>query len=603
MTKDQFSQILNNIDDNLILKADKTAMVKAKRRKRGPWMIAACLCLIIGLAASGILWQGGPHDYLENTPTQTRDTSINDTQRPVSTVPDAEPDATRAPEIQATQGGPNVAPTARPTANATRLPEIHATQGEPNAAPTVKPTANATRLPSPSKTPSATVGTGEDYTDIVENPFVEASKTPTSYFSVDANTASYPNIRSLINNGLNVPKNAVRIEEMINYFSYDYTTPTDKLMALNAAMFDNPYNSGTKLLTIGLTTKEVEFAEVKNNLVFLIDTSGSMASTDKLPLVQQAFTMLANNLNPEDRVSIVTYAGGQRVALEGAYGYETAKIVGVIEDLLAGGGTAGSLGIQTAYDIAGRYFIEGGNNRVILATDGDFNVGITSSSGLEDFISQKRQSGIYLSVLGFGRGNIQSQKMETLALNGNGTYSYIDSVAQAKRALVDQIGGSIVTVAKDVKAGITFNPEFVKSYRLIGYENKSLTQQEFENTATDAGELGSGHSVTIVYEIELNKAFTAEDDIATVEIRYKSADGAVQEPQKLGVGGEVYRPMNHNDAFISSVVEFGLLLRDSKYKGDASYQGVISRLEGLELEDELKKEFALMVKKYAQSKK
>ena len=320
---------------------------------------------------------------------------------------------------------------------------------------------------------------GEGYTEITENGFINTGDNNTSYFSIDANTASYPNLRSMINNGYStIYKDAVRVEEMLNYFNYDYTRPEgDDILALTASIFDTPYNPNTKLLTIGLAAEEVEFSEIKNNLVFLIDTSGSMYSEDKLPLVQQAFMMLTEALGPEDRVSIVTYAGSDKVALDGAYGYEKAKIMAVIEDLTAGGSTAGSAGIYRAYELAEKYFIEGGNNRVILATDGDFNVGTTTKDGLEKLISEKRQSGVYFSVYGFGRGNIQSEKMETLALKGNGTYSYIDSVKEAKRALVTDIGGSLVTVAKDVKAGITFNPDYVESFRLVGYENKLLTEE------------------------------------------------------------------------------------------------------------------------------
>ena len=334
---------------------------------------------------------------------------------------------------------------------------------------------------------------GEDYTEIIENKFVSTADAPSSYFSIDANTASYPNLRRLINQGItDIPKDAVRVEEMLNYFDYDYQTPTDgSVLSLNASLFDTPYNRQTKLLTVGLAAEKVEFSGVKNNIVFLLDVSGSMYSADKLPLVQQAFMLLTENLNPEDRVSIVTYAGEDRVALSGAYGYEKQKIMAVIEDLYAGGSTAGSKGIETAYSLAEQYFIEGGNNRVILATDGDFNVGVSSVEGLENLIAEKRQSGVYFSVFGVGHGNIQSDKMETLALKGNGIYSYIDSVKEAKRALVEGIGGSIVTVAKDVKAGITFNPEYVEAYRLIGYENKLLTEDEFNDSNTDAGELGN----------------------------------------------------------------------------------------------------------------
>lgn len=451
----------------------------------------------------------------------------------------------------------------------------------------------------------------EEYTEITENPFIKASVQPSSYFSIDANTASYPNLRSLINRGTKeIPKDAVRVEEMLNYFDYDYKTPTgDDILALTTSMFDTPYNSETKFLTIGLAAKEVEFKEQSNNLVFLIDVSGSMSSEDKLPLVQSSFSLLAENLNDTDRVSIVTYAGEDSVVLDGAYGYEKKKIVGAIEDLNAGGSTAGSKGIQTAYKLAKKHFIDGGNNRVILATDGDFNVGLTVLQDLETFINNKRETGVYFSVFGFGRGNIKSDKMETLALNGNGTYSYIDSLTEARRALVANIGGTMLTVAKDVKAGVVFNPDYIDSYRLIGYENKLLSEEEFKNNETDAGELGSGHTVTVVYEIKLadpNIQMAAEgDNLAQVTIKYKPTEnsGGASETSKeslLDIKTSAYHSVpTTQDAFIASVVEFALILRNSEYKGDASLAILIDRLNALDLSaDEFKVEFRELVKTY-----
>lgn len=454
---------------------------------------------------------------------------------------------------------------------------------------------------------------GESYTEITENAFVNTGDSNTSYFSIDANTAAYPNLRSLINNGYSIHKDAVRVEEMLNYFDYDYKSPEgDEILALNASIFDTPYNPETKLLTIGLAAEEIDFSGIKNNLVFLIDTSGSMFSNDKLPLVQQAFMMLTEALGPEDRVSIVTYAGSDRVALDGAYGFEKAKIMATIEDLQAGGSTAGADGINSAYRLAEKYFIQGGNNRVILATDGDFNVGTVTTWGLEALISAKRASGIYFSVFGVGRGNLKSDKMETLALKGNGTYSYIDSVKEARRALVDGIGGSIVTVAKDVKAGITFNPEYVESFRLIGYENKLLTEEEFNDSNTDAGELGSGHTVTVVYEIKLKEDFGIADEsvakIADVIIKYKPTENvggdANEEKQlTLSIMNNAYNftPTDEN-IFVASVIEFALILRNSEYKADASLSSLIARLEALDLaNDEFKAEFRELVNTYAES--
>lgn len=450
---------------------------------------------------------------------------------------------------------------------------------------------------------------GEDYTEIVENPFVSTAETPDSYFSIDVNTASYPNLRRYITNGYttDIPKNAVRVEEMLNYFDYDYKTPEDdSILALTSSVFDTPYNENTKLLTIGLAAQEIEFSGVNNNLVFLIDVSGSMYSEDKLPLVQQSFSLLAENLNPADRVSIVTYASGDAVPLEGAFGYEKEKIIAAIEDLTAGGSTAGSKGIQRAYEIASKYFIQGGNNRVILATDGDFNVGIRDTNELEEFISEKAKSGVYFSVFGFGTGNIQSSKMESLALKGNGVYSYIDSLKEADRALVQQIGGSMVTVAKDVKAGIVFNPEYVESYRLIGYENKMLTQDQFEDSNTDAGEIGSGHTLTVCYEIILtDKEFVEGDSLADVKIKYKptenvGGDATSEQELVLSVGVDSYHALPEgDDAFVAAVVEFALILRDSQYKGEAELEALIGRLDAMDLSgDEYKKEFREIVKLY-----
>ena len=455
------------------------------------------------------------------------------------------------------------------------------------------------------------VGGNEEYTEIIENDFISTNEQNTSYFSIDANTASYPNLRSLINNNYEIPKDAVRVEEMLNYFDYDYQTPEgDEILALTSSVFDTPYNADTKLMTIGLAAQKVEFEQMQNNLVFLIDVSGSMYSEDKLPLVQQAFMLLAENLNPSDRVSIVTYAGADSVALDGAYGYEKKKIIAAISDLEAGGSTAGSKGINRAYQLAEKYFIEGENvnNRVILATDGDFNVGLSRTKDLEDFISEKRESGVYFSVFGVGRGNLKSEKMETLALNGNGTYAYIDSVREARRALVEQIGGTLVTVAKDVKAGVIFNPEYVESYRLIGYENKLLTEEEFNDETTDAGELGSGHTVTVAYEIKLRErdtaqVYTGEETLAQVTLKYKPISGVAtnQETQKeslLDIQLKSYHEeLTDTDLFVSSVIEFALLLRDSKYKGTANFNSLVERLNGLNLEsDEFKAEFRDMVK-------
>ncbi len=455
----------------------------------------------------------------------------------------------------------------------------------------------------PTEPDNSSVSPGGSYTEIVENAFINTSDTNRSYFSIDVSTASFPNIRSTLKSGYLPQKDAYRIEEILNYFKFDYETPTNgDVFALNASMFSCPYNQETVLLTIGLAAEAVEFKNVQNNLVFLIDVSGSMYSENKLPLAQKAFKMLAENLNPTDRVSIVTYAGNETVALSGAYGYERDKILSVIDDLQAGGSTAGSAGILTAYQLASEYFIEGGNNRVILMTDGDFNVGISDTNALVSMISEKRSSGVYFSVYGFGMDNWQSDKMEALALAGNGMYGFIDSELEAKRALVDEIGGSLVVVAKDVKAGIVFNADYVDSYRLIGYETKQLTQDAFENTETDAGEIGSGHTVTVVYELKLCEGVSQSDmgTLATLELKYKTPDTNEDKTLALDVTTALYHEeLTDQDAFVASVVEFVLLARDSVYKGDATLDDLIARLDGLDLtEDAYKAEFREIVKLY-----
>ena len=445
---------------------------------------------------------------------------------------------------------------------------------------------------------------GENYTDIIENNFISAALQNKSYFSIDANSASYPNLRSLIKHGYTIPKNAVRVEEMLNYFDYGYVTPEDdSILALTSSVFDTPYGD-TKLLTIGLASKEIELSNVSSNLVFLIDTSGSMYSNDKLPLVQKAFKTLLQTLGENDRISIVTYAGSQTVALDGAYGHEKSKISAVIDDLSASGSTAGSSGIQTAYEIAQKHFIENGNNRVILMTDGDFNVGITRTEDLKAFISQKRESGVYFSVFGVGRGNLNSSIMETLALSGNGTYSYIDSVSEAERALSSAVGATMFTLAKDVKAGVVFNPEYIDSYRLVGYENKLMSEEDFNDENKDAGEIGSGYTLTVVYEIKLtDKPLSDGGELASVTVRYKPSELVSEDVDRelvLPVGISAYRdPASESDSFIASVIEFALILRDSEYKQNADLTSLIERLDSLDLTGD-KAEFRDLVKTYRQ---
>ena len=333
----------------------------------------------------------------------------------------------------------------------------------------------------------------EEYNAIKENSYMSVAANPLSTFSIDVDTASYTNLRRMINDGDYIDTDAIRIEEMINYFNYDYPAPNaGEPFSVNTEMADCPWNDETKLLLIGLQAEEIDMSErAPMNVVFLIDVSGSMYDEDKLPLVQKSFSLLTENLTPQDRVSIVTYAGSDRVVLEGADGNNKEEIIEAINAREAGGSTAGADGINTAYEIAEKYFISGGNNRIVLATDGDLNVGISSESELTKLVEKKRETGVFLSVLGFGTGNIKDNKMEALADNGNGNYAYIDSVLEAKKVLVEEMGGTLFTIAKDVKFQVEFNPQYVSEYRLVGYENRLMNDQDFYDDTKDAGEICS----------------------------------------------------------------------------------------------------------------
>ncbi len=457
----------------------------------------------------------------------------------------------------------------------------------------------------------------EEYNAIVENNFKSVKDYPLSTFSVDVDTASYSNIRRMINKGTEVVPDAVRIEEMINYFKYDYKKPTgDVPFSVNTELSDCPWNKDAKLLLVGLQAKDIDFDNrPSSNLVFLLDVSGSMNDPNKLPLMQKAFIMLTENLNKNDRVSIVTYAGSDKVILDGVPGNETMKIVNALEDLYAGGSTAGAQGINRAYELAEKNYIEEGNNRIILATDGDLNVGLSSEGELTRLVEKKRESGVYLSVLGFGYGNIKDNKMEALADNGNGNYSYIDSILEAKKVLVDEMGGTLFTVAKDVKLQVEFNPTLLKGYRLIGYENRLLNTEDFDDDTKDAGEIGAGHRVTALYELieidsdqeveESDLKYQSEsqlsdsDEWLTVNIRYK--EPVEDKSQLLSVvvdESDYSSEMPENLNFASSVAVFGMLLRDSQYKGNSSYQMILDNLDKQDYsEDEYKDEFISLVKK------
>lgn len=426
-----------------------------------------------------------------------------------------------------------------------------------------------------------------------EHRFVSTKDFPLSTFAADCDTASYSNIRSYIEEGTLPPAGAVRVEEMINYFDYDYVSDPEagKKFAVYTEYADCPWNADTKLMMVGLNTAAIDMSEKKaSNLVFLIDTSGSMYEENKLPLAQKAFKMLAENLDENDRISIVTYAGSDTVVINGVAGSDAYTICEALDSLEASGSTNGSAGLITAYEIAEQQFIKDGNNRVILATDGDLNVGLTSESDLVGLITEEKDSGIFLSVLGFGSDNLKDNKLEALADHGNGNYSYLDSVYEAKKVLVDEMGGTLYTVAKDVKLQIEFNPEQVKGYRQIGYENRALSAEDFADDTVDGGEIGAGHVVTALYEVvpvdsefdvpEAETKYTSKKqstdhsgELATVNIRYKEPDGDKSTLETAVIKAESgQKEMSHDLSFASAVAVYGMLLTDSAYKGAATYK-------------------------------
>lgn len=462
----------------------------------------------------------------------------------------------------------------------------------------------------------------EEYNALKESGFASVANAPLSTFSADVDTASYSNIRRMIEDGYtlaDIPAGAVRIEEMLNYFSYDYNLPKkDEPFGVTTVIGDCPWNEDAKLLQIGLKTEDIDFSEAPaSNLVFLLDVSGSMYSNDKLPLLQKSFSMLVKELTEKDMVSIVTYAGSDKIVLEGESGANKAAIIDAINSLEASGSTNGADGIETAYALAEKYFIEGANNRVILATDGDLNVGVSSESALKELVTVKRESGVFLSVLGFGTGNIKDNKMETLADNGNGNYAYIDSLGEAKKVMVDEMGATLVTVAKDVKFQVEFNPAYIKGYRLLGYENRTLATEDFDDDKKDAGEIGAGHMVTALYEIipidsdqkisETELKYQEDKKNAGVEngewlnlkIRYKEPDQDESILKEYPVTQDNYMKEPTEDFyFAAAVAEFGLILRDSEYKGDASFENVRELLKNVDTDDDdYKDEFVYLVKR------
>ena len=449
----------------------------------------------------------------------------------------------------------------------------------------------------------------EEYAVFKENGFYQSSLQPLSTFAIDVDGASYSNTRRMLHEGVLPPKEAVRVEEFINYFTYRYPQPKNKdPFSISTELSECPWNKTHSLLQVGIKGKELEAnTSVPNNLVFLIDVSGSMSDENKLPLLKRAFKLLVKQLRKEDRLSIVVYAGNSGALLEGVSGNETDKIISALENLEAGGSTAGGEGINLAYKIAAEQAVKNGNNRVILATDGDFNVGVSSETELQKLIEEKRDMGIYLSVLGFGEGNLKDAKMEVLADKGNGNYYYIDNFMEARKVLVSQFSGTLYTIAKDVKIQVEFNPEKVKAYRLIGYDNRLLNAEDFNDDRKDAGELGAGHSVTALYEIipagiqdtliktdelkytSINAGNFFSNEIATIKFRYK---GVKKEDRLSHLIKEIVLdkrvPMAEvsvNFKLAAGVAEFAQLLRGSEYKGLSSFKQALELVRAAKDQD------------------
>lgn len=435
----------------------------------------------------------------------------------------------------------------------------------------------------------------EGYAATTENGFRSVGSNPLSTFSIDVDNASWSNIRRFINNGALPPPEAVRIEEMINFFRYDYPEPEGiHPFSVTSELSVCPWNKKHQLLLVGLKGKSIDKSSLPaSNIVFLIDVSGSMNSPDKLPLLKSAFGLLVNELRPQDRVAVVVYAGAAGLVLESTPGNRKNEIMNAIANLEAGGSTAGGAGLKLAYEVASGNFIKGGNNRIILATDGDFNVGESSNGGMERLVTDYRDRGIFMTVLGFGMGNIKDDKMEIIADKGNGNYSYIDNLQEARRVLVKEFGGTLFTIARDVKFQIEFNPSKVQSYRLIGYENRLLNEEDFNDDRKDAGEMGSGHNVTALYELVpagnedetppvdplkyqdnqvIKSGKIPSDEFLTIKIRYKKPEGSSSLLLEKTVSDYVRNSDEASDnlQFAAAVAEFGMILRDSEFKGSSS---------------------------------
>jgi len=459
----------------------------------------------------------------------------------------------------------------------------------------------------------------EEYQKIQENAFKLAINEPLSTFSIDVDNASYTNVRRFLNDNMMPTPDAVRIEEMINYFDYNYENPTGKHpFSITTELGNCPWNSENKLVHIGIQGKKIDYQDLKaSNLVFLIDASGSMSDNNKLPLLKKSLGLLLDELGDNDRIAIVAYAGSAGLVLPSTSATQKSTILNALDRIESGGSTAGGQGIQLAYDIAIENLIKEGNNRIILATDGDFNVGTSGTDDLLELIEEKRKQDVYLTICGFGMGNYKDEKMERISNAGNGNYFYIDNIKEAEKVFVKDMRANMFTIAKDVKIQVEFNPSVVKSYRLIGYENRMLNNEDFADDKKDAGELGAGHTVTALYEIVLTDSDNAHlnddlkyteriskgntEEVMSLKFRYKPihSDKSVLIENKV-VG--ITENTNLSDAFnfSSAVAGFGLLLRDSQYKGDLTYDKVIELANGSKKfpnweADEYKQEFVRLV--------
>ena len=414
------------------------------------------------------------------------------------------------------------------------------------------------------------------YKSVAEHGFIEAAKEAVTTFAIDVDRASYTNVRRFLSQNTLPPAAAVRIEEMLNYFAYRYPQPVDAHpFSITTEVASCPWNAKTRLLRIGIQGRNLdEWKMAANNLVFLIDVSGSMTPPERLPLIKSAFRVLVDRLRAEDRVSIVVYAGAARVALPPTSGADKTAIIQALDQLQAGGVTAGASGIAMAYDAAQQAFIEGGNNRVILATDGDFNVGVTSHDDLLKMIEEKRKLGIALTTIGVGTDNYHDARMEMLADHGNGAYFYLDNLGEATKVFKHELTGTLVTIAKDVKVQLEFDPNVVKSYRQVGYENRALANEDFDNDEKDAGELGAGHSVTALYEVEMARP----GRIGTLRLRYKQPNGDSSQLMTANIedGGRSIYQASADLQFAAAVAEFGMLLRKSEHAGTASFNEVLT---------------------------